>query len=317
MKMNPEPFVSVVSPVYNTEKYLAECIESVLAQTYKNWEYIIVNNCSTDKSSEIAGSYARKDCRIKIHHNEKFLNIIPNWNHALNQISPQSKYCKVVHADDWLFPECIEKMVELAEANPSVGIVSSYRLDEDRVNGDGLPCTKNVFSGKYICRRTLLEKNYFFGSPSTLLIPSDVIRTNQPFYREEYYHADNEVCYRILKNSDFGFIHQVLSYTRRHNETNTMFTRRINTFILEDLMILKNYGPYYLSEEEFKKKLRWRVSRYYRFLGGSLFRKKGKEFWQYHRNRLKQLDHPINIVRLLWSSGICAYNKLHELLKID
>lgn len=97
-----------------------------------------------------------------------------------------------------------------------------------------------------------------------------------------------------------------------------MFTRRINTFILEDLMILIHYGPFYLSEEELRRKLKWRFDRYYRFLGGgSLFKKKGKEFWQYHRNRLKQIDHPMSTFRLLWSSAVCAYNKLHDLFKVD
>ena len=54
MKLPKEPLVSVVTPVYNGEKYLEECIESVLNQTYKNWEYIILNNCSTDRTLEIA-----------------------------------------------------------------------------------------------------------------------------------------------------------------------------------------------------------------------------------------------------------------------
>lgn len=317
MKLNPEPFVSVVTPVYNTEKYLAECIESVLAQTYKNWEYIIVDNCSTDKSAEIAESYARKDSRIKIHQNEKFLNIIPNWNRALNQISAQSKYCKVVHADDWLFAECIERMVELSEANPSVGIVGSYRLDENRINCNGLPYIRNVFSGSYICRRSLLEGDYFFGSPTTLLFKSELVWKFKPFYKEEFLHADNEVCYRILENFDFGFVHQVLSYTRRHNETNTIYTRRINTFILEDLKILQRYGPVYLTEEELKKRINLRIKNYYRFLGGSFLKNKGKEFWQYHFSHLKQIGHPLSISRLVWSIGVCAYNKTLEILRIN
>lgn len=158
MKLNLEPFVSIVTPLYNAEKYLIECIESVLAQTYNNWEYVIVNNRSTDESFEIAQTYAKKDKRIRIHNNEKFLEIIPNWNHALDQISPQSVYCKIVHADDWLYPECVQRMVEIAEANPSIGIVSSYRLDEDRVNGDGLPGTKNVFSGRDIAAELCLKR---------------------------------------------------------------------------------------------------------------------------------------------------------------
>lgn len=317
MKLNPEPFVSVVTPVYNTEKYLSECIESVLAQTYENYEYLIVNNCSTDKSFEIAESYAEKDGRIKLFNNETFLSIIPNWNQALNRISPHSKYCKIVHADDWLFPECIERMVELAEANPSVGIVGSYRLDESIVNCDGLPYSKKVFSGKEICRRSLLNGDYFFGSPTTLLFVSALIRENKTFYKGEYYHADNEVCYRILKNSDFGFVHQVLSFTRRHNEANTMYTRRMNTFIFEDLMILEEHGPIYLTKLEYRAKLKWRIKNYYRFLGCSLFKKKGKEFWQYHFSHLKKIGHPISITRLLWSTGVYAYNKILEVLQFS
>ncbi|HWG97207.1 MAG TPA: glycosyltransferase, partial [Nitrospira sp.] len=56
-----DPLVSIVTPVYNGEKYLAECIESILAQTFPRWDYTIVNNCSTDRSLEIAECYAQKD----------------------------------------------------------------------------------------------------------------------------------------------------------------------------------------------------------------------------------------------------------------
>jgi glycosyltransferase involved in cell wall biosynthesis len=317
MTSKHEPFVSIVTPLYNTEKYLPECIESVLSQTYSNWEYIIVNNCSTDKSSKIAESYAHKDNRIKIHHNEKFLNIIPNWNHAIYQISPQSKYCKVVHADDWLFPECIDRMVEVAEKNPSVGIVGSYRLDENRINCDGLPYTKNFFSGKYICRRSLLGKGYLFGSPTTILYKSKLIWENRPFYNEEFFHADNEVCYRVLEKYDFGYVHQVLSYTRRHNETNTNLARRLNSYELEGLMILQRYGPVYLDEDELEQRIKWKMKNYYRFIGSSLFKKRDKEFWQYHFSQRRKIGQPISITRLLMSAGVCAYNRALEILKIN
>ena len=59
------PLVSVLTPVYNCEKYLRTCIESVLAQTYTNWEYVIVNNCSTDGTLAIAQEYAAADSRIR------------------------------------------------------------------------------------------------------------------------------------------------------------------------------------------------------------------------------------------------------------
>src|SRR4029453_11001777 len=114
--MNTAPLVSVVTPFYNTENYLAECMESVLAQTYQNWEYILVNNCSTDRSSDIAQQYVEKDQRFRLIHNEKLLTQVENYNYALRQVSSRSKYCKIVQADDWIFPNCLEEMVRAAES---------------------------------------------------------------------------------------------------------------------------------------------------------------------------------------------------------
>src|SRR5580704_5209959 len=108
MNTASEPLVSIVTPVYNEAEYLAECIESVLAQTYQNWDYTIVDNCSSDGSVEVARRYAAGDRRIRIHQNKQFLSAIPNHNAALRQISLESKYCKIVFGDDWIFPNCLE-----------------------------------------------------------------------------------------------------------------------------------------------------------------------------------------------------------------
>jgi len=302
--MNPksQPLVSVVTPVYNAEPYLAECIESVLAQTYENWEYIIVNNCSTDRSLEIAQHYAQQDARIRVHNNGEFLNQMRNWNHAMRQISPESKYCKVVHADDWLFPECIARMVEVAEANPSVGIVGAYRLDEDRVNLDGLPYPSTVIPGREVCRLSLLGGPWVFGSPTSLLIRSDIIRSRETFYKESVIHADTEVCFDILQNWDFGFVHQVLTFPRRHNESLSSLMHRFNTRRLANFITFLRYGPVYLSEEEYEKRLERVVENYYRFLARSVFELQDGEFWNYHRNELKKLGYPLSTARLLKAS---------------
>jgi len=288
-----------VTPVYNAEPYLAECIESVLAQTYENWEYIIVNNCSTDRSLEIAERYARQDARIRVHNNREFLKQFQNWNHAMRQISPESEYCKVVHADDWLFPECIARMVEVAEANPSVGIVGAYRLDEDRVNLDGLPYPSTVIPGRDICRLSLLSGPSVFGSPTSLLIRSDIIRSRETFYDESILHADKGVCFDILQHADFGFVHQVLTFTRRHNESLTSLTHRFNTRRLANFIIFLKYGPIYLSREEYEKRLEQVLENYYRFLAKSVFDLKEKEFWNYHRNELEKLGYPLSTARLI------------------
>jgi glycosyltransferase involved in cell wall biosynthesis len=302
MNLTSEPLVTVVTPVYNGEKYLSECIESVLAQTYQNWEYVIVNNCSTDRSLEIAQSYTRRDSRIRIHSNAEFVGITRNHNIGLQQISNDSKYCKFVHADDWLFPGCLRQMVKLAEENPSVGIVGAYRLEDVRVELDGLPYPSTVVPGKDICRATLLGGPYVFGSPTSVLVRCDLIRKRNVFYDESNLHSDTAACYDVLQESDFGFVHQVLTFTRKHEEAVSSHAERFNTYILSSLMVLLKYGPVYLSSEECEECLQGCLERYYRFLGRSVFERKGKQFWDFHKDRLRDLGHPLSSRKLLRAS---------------
>ncbi len=306
MNIKSKPFVSIVTPVFNGEKYLGECIESALNQTYDNWEYNIINNCSKDGSLEIARNYAKQDSRIRIHDNEKFLGMVDNFNHSLLQISDESKYCKILHADDFLFPECIEKMVGLAEENRSVGIVGSYVLEGVRVKYDGLPYPSHVTRGHEICRMVLMDRSpvsgglYVFGSPTSLLIRSDLIRGRKPFYSDRYLQVvDQEACYHLLQNADFGFVHQVLTFSRQHDNSTTSSGSSLNKLILEELMLLLDYGPVYLSNEEYEKRLSQRIDKYYRFLADSVFENKGKEFWKFHKNGLRRLNLPLRGSRLI------------------
>jgi glycosyltransferase involved in cell wall biosynthesis len=307
MGSQSQPLVSVVTPVYNGEKYLAECIESVLAQTYDNWEYIIVNNCSTDRTLEIAQHYAQQDDRIRIQTNEELLPIMPNWNHALRQISPKSKYCKVVHADDWLFPECIKEMVKVAEANPSVGLVGSYALKGDKVYCDGLPYPSTVVPGREICRLSLLGGGFYvFGSPTSLLLRSDIIRRRPIFYDESLtsrgmsnIFADVEACYEVLQEADFGFVHQVLTYTRLHEESQTSLHWKYNTRVLGAIAVLRKYGPTCLSQPEYEKRLVQWLQGYYKFLGQSVLDRQEKGFWDYHKEEFGKLGFSLSRIKLI------------------
>ena len=304
MDAQVQPLVSVVTPVYNGEKYLAECIESVLSQTYNNWEYIIANNCSTDRSLEIAQSYAEKDARIRIHNNRTFVGAAENHNLALQLISPESKYCKIVHADDWLFPECTARMVTVAEAHPSVSIVGAYGLRGNRVAWDGLPYPSTVVSGREVCRRTLLGGFYVFGSQTSHLIRSDLIRNRKEYYSTNEFHrsyADQEACYKALQDYDFGFVHQILTYTREHDDSETsLFIRTgFNIDLPSQLNILTKYGPIYLSDEEYQRRLRQVMKRYHRFLCQNIFLWRSRKFWNYHKRALDYIGYPFSIVDLL------------------
>ncbi len=314
--MKTQPLISIVTPVYNAEKYLAECIESIIKQTYDNWEYIIVNNLSTDKSSEIAQHYAQKDSRIQIHNNESFLDQIQNWNHSMRQISPKSKYCKVVHADDWLFPECIAKMVTVAEENPSVGIVGAYRLDETRINLDGLPYLSSFIPGSQICRLCLLGGINLFGSPTSTLIRSNLIRMQDKFYDESNIHTDKEVCFEILQKADFGFVHDVLTYTRRHNESVTSLNKCLNTRKIGTLIILKKYGLIFLSREEYHSRLKKLINNHHKYMVNSFFEGKNRVFFEYHKNELKKIGVELNPFKLIAEAFKELLNPLSTLKKI-
>ena len=292
---NRKPLVSVVTPVYNGEAFLAECIESVLGQTYRNFEYIIVNNCSTDRSFEIAMDYASKDDRIRVHRNEKFVGVIDNHNIAFGLISPEAKYCKVVSADDFIFPECLEQMVEFAEAHPSVEIVGSYQLSGSVVRWQGFEYPKAVWPGRDVCRRVFLggEPTFGFGSPTSILYCADLVRDKGGFYPNESPHSDTSACFKSLRDREFGFVYQVLSYEKMHPETQSSASAQLNRYASAYLNDLIEYGRWYLDQAEFDRCLSQQLDDYHRFLAVSMLGAKGNEFWEYHRRRLAELGHPI------------------------
>jgi len=306
MSDHTEPLVSVVTPVYNGALYLKECIESVLAQTYSNWEYIIVNNCSTDETLKIAEEYSRRDSRIQVHSNERLLDIIANHNRAFRLISPDSKYCKQVSADDWLFPECLTRMVMLAEANPSVGIVGSYQLSGAGTDGQKwqvrwatLPYPSTITSGKEVCRSQLLGGPYVFGSPTSILYRSGLVRAQEDFFPNSTAHADASACYKCLQQSNFGFVHQVLSYERIHGEAVSAECRTVNSYESAWLSDLVEYGPSYLTPRELCRRKRERLAGYYHFLAVSVFHfRLDKTFWTYHRRRFRDCGQSFSQIRV-------------------
>jgi glycosyltransferase involved in cell wall biosynthesis len=284
------PLVSIVTPVYNGEAHLAECIESVLAQTYENWEYVVVDNCSTDGTAEIVERFAARDPRVRLHRNEQFLPIIANWNHALRQISRESVYCKVVHADDLLRPECLERMVDVAERHRSVAIVGSYQLRGNRVGLDGVvPYPDEVVDGRAICRMTLTGGGFAFGTPTTVLLRATDVRARPAFYNEDNLHADTEACFELLRTCDFGFVHQILTWTRVHEGAMTSTAVSLNTFQAGRFGLLSRHGRFYLGEQEYRRRLARQVLRYGWFLASSARRWRDPRFRRFHAETLGRL----------------------------
>ena len=118
------PVVSVLMTAYNRENYIGAAIESVLSSTYKAFELIIVDDCSKDKTVEIARKYASLDQRVKVFVNEKNLGDYPNRNKAASYA--KGKYLKYVDADDYIYPNGLEIIYSQMEKfpNASVGLFS-------------------------------------------------------------------------------------------------------------------------------------------------------------------------------------------------
>lgn len=297
--MENRSFVSVVTPFYNTQEYLAECIESVLRQTYTNFEYILVDNCSTDGSSEIAAHYAAQDpSRVRVIRNQTFLSQVANYNSALTSIAPTARYVKLVQADDWLYPECLQRLVELAESDPSGGIVSSYRLRGDSVEGSGIPHDRTIFSGREIARLHLTARVFAFGSPTTVLYRADIIRNHSPFYDESTFFDDADACYRELQSCNFGFVHQILSFSRLDEESIRGRVLDFNPNALDLYLQLTKYGPSFLDGEEADAALRQARSAYYSLLAQRLLYDRSPEFWRFHKSGLQSAGLRIDKLRL-------------------
>ncbi|CDF80635.1 glycosyltransferase (GT2) [Formosa agariphila KMM 3901] len=143
-----KPLVSVLMTVYNREKYIAEAIESVLASTYHNFELILVDDGSKDKSVKIAKTFEKLDNRIKVFVNEKNLGDYPNRNHAASLA--KGKYLKYVDADDLIYPHGLEQLVYYMEQFPN----SSYGLCSIKQD-------KNKIYPYQLSPKLAYEKHYF------------------------------------------------------------------------------------------------------------------------------------------------------------
>lgn len=292
------PLVSIVTPVYNGAAYLKECIESVLAQTYQTWEYIIVNNCSTDESGTIARLYADCDRRITVINNEHFVNVIDNHNIAFRLISGNSTYCKVVSADDYLFPECLQRLVELAEAHANVGIVGSYATNGTGVHDIGLSAERCVMDGKEVCRMYFLGAINPFALPSAVLYRSSIVRARYAFYPGTRPNGDFAACILDLQRRDFGFVPQVLCFERVHNECLSAGVRQVNGFLLDRLELLNTYGSLYLSPSQIAVRRKELLRQVYDYLATAAVNLRSRPFWKYQHDRLVSTGDPINYFRL-------------------
>ena len=227
-----DPLVSVVMPAYNAEKFIGESIESILNQTFKDFEFIILDDCSKDSTWEIIQEYAKKDERIVPIKNEKNLNIALNRNKGVEM--SKGKYIVWQDADDISKPERIEKLVNYMESYPEVGICGSFIQSFDE-GGD-------LDIREYSTKDEQLRKCIFMFSP--VAQPAAIIR-KAAFdivgkYNEDFPPAEDiDMSFRIGEHFQFANIPEVLLNYREHPESATH--TRIKKSLKSTLAIRKIY----------------------------------------------------------------------------
>jgi teichuronic acid biosynthesis glycosyltransferase TuaG len=154
-KMNiqvEEGLVSIITPAYNCEKYIAETIESVLRQTYNYWEMIIINDCSSDKSQEIIEHYAEVDSRIKLVNLEKNFGVVASRNIALDL--SVGEYIAFLDSDDLWKSKKLEKQINFMKVNKYAFCFTGYEL----IGENGISLKKVIKPPSYINYSQAIKK---------------------------------------------------------------------------------------------------------------------------------------------------------------
>jgi glycosyltransferase involved in cell wall biosynthesis len=298
------PLVSVVTPFFDTAGYLGECIDSVLAQTCGDFEYLLVDNASTDGSRRIAEERARRDRRLRVVAEREHLPQIANYNRALRHVDPASAYCKIVQADDRIAPDCLRAMIAAARSGERVALVGSQSHYEGELSHLGLPDGRSVFPGREVLRGYLARDLYVLGSPTCLLNRTCDVRGRQPFYAEHGPCEDTRAAFDLLLEADFGFVHRPLTFNRRQPGSAWSRLSCYNALLAQQLALAHVYGPRLFAPDELGAVLRRLRARYYRYLGRSVLGGRPREFWRYHRETLAWAGQRIEPLRLL--RGIAA-----------
>jgi teichuronic acid biosynthesis glycosyltransferase TuaG len=204
--------ISIITPSYNSEKFISKTIESVINQTYQNWEMIIVDDCSPDNSNKIVEEYCKKDSRIKLIKLEKNSGPAVARNRAIEEA--KGRYIAFLDADDLWKPEKLEKQINFMKENNLVFTYSSYDLIDEEGNFMGTFKTKEIISYE-----SMLKTN----SVGCLTVIYDADMLGKMFMPNILKHQDYGLWLKILKkiNSTKGIIEPLAVYRIRKNSVSS------------------------------------------------------------------------------------------------
>jgi len=235
--------VSICIPTYNYGAYLPETIESILAQSFQDFELLIIDDNSDDDTRSVVESYAQKDPRIRFIVNPSNLGMVRNWNYCLELA--RGEYIKFVFGDDLLAsPDAIGKMVEILDGHGSVSLVCSARNFID-ANSSPLKVDSNfgngIFSGHRVINYCLKRQANLVGEPSVVMFRrAQAQRGFLPNYR---HIVDLEMWFHLLEQGDFAYLDEPLCSFRIHEGQMTQKNKESAAGITDFFCLLDCYLP--------------------------------------------------------------------------
>ena len=189
--MYTQNLVSIITPNYNCGRFIAQTIESVLAQTYTIWEMIIVDDCSTDDSVKIAQSYAAKDSRIKVIQNEKNSGAAISRNKAIEMA--QGEFIAFLDSDDLWMPEKLEKQISfMRDNNCDFSFCEYEHIDEEN---------KSLLKVAKVIKKLTYSKMMFHCFPGCLTVMYNQDAVGEVYAKDIKKNNDNALFYPVLKKS--------------------------------------------------------------------------------------------------------------------
>lgn len=232
------PLISVIMSVYNGEKYLSEAIESILVQTYKNFEFIIINDGSKDKSLEVINYYLEQDNRIVVISREN-KGLIDSLNEGIKKA--KGKYIVRMDADDISLPTRFEEQVKFMEGNPDIGISGSAVI---RFGENIKTVTWKLLKNNEAIKSELLFSS-IFAHPSVIMNKKMIFKYNL-FYDNQFLHAEDfELWTRIAKVTQMANLAKPLL---KYRVVDNSMTRAANKNLGERYLIHKKIFNTYLEE---------------------------------------------------------------------
>jgi glycosyltransferase involved in cell wall biosynthesis len=230
-RFKDKPTVSILTTVYNREKYIAACLDSVLASTYQDWELIIVDDRSSDNSVSIARKYEQKDTRITVYVNKTNLGDYPNRNKAASYA--KGIYLKYLDADDIIYPHGLEIMVHTMEQFPEAGLGISQKVVEDIIPYPFIMKPKETFTREFLMRGVLGL------GPTGSIVRRDAFEKLGGFTGTRYI-GDIELWYKIALVYPVVKMEDDLIFWRQH----------------DDQEITKGQDSFFYLENAFKHKIK-------------------------------------------------------------